>query len=125
MLRHVKEEEFEWFCLLGLFVYLLFLLDKEDLLLVIMETFCQRGTFGSKLTLNLSIYIFGQTFPDGFLGLGLSQSYTKQTLGFMKYSSYERLFFPVTEVMFLVNLDLVKQKKNPSSKLNLLTLFRV
>lgn len=50
-------------------------------------------------------------FPDGFLGLGLSQSYTKQTLGFMKYSSYERLFFPVTEVMFLVNLDLVKQKK--------------
>lgn len=29
----------------------------------------------------------------------------------MKYSSYERLFFSVTEVMFLVNLDLVKQKK--------------
>lgn len=37
----------------------------------------------------------------------------------MKYSSYERLFFPVTEVMFLVNRDLVKQKNNPSSKLNL------
>lgn len=29
----------------------------------------------------------------------------------MKYSSYERLFFPVTEVMFLVNPDLVEQKK--------------
>lgn len=58
MLRHVQEEEFECFCLLELFVYLLFLLDKEDLLLVIMETFCQRGTFGSKLTLNLSIYIY-------------------------------------------------------------------
>lgn len=47
----VKEEEFKWLCLLELFVYLLFLLDKEVLLLVIMETFCQRGTFGSKISL--------------------------------------------------------------------------
>lgn len=39
-------------------------------------------------------------FPDGFLGLGLSQSNTKQTLVFMKYSSYEMLYFPFTEVMF-------------------------
>lgn len=51
-------------------------------------------------------------FPDGFLGLGLSQSNTKQTLVFMKYSSYEMLYFPFTEVMFLVNLDLVKQNKS-------------
>lgn len=30
----------------------------------------------------------------------------------MEYSSYERLFFPVIEVIFLVNLDLVKQNKS-------------
>lgn len=72
----------------------------------------ERNIWQRELTLNLSIYIFGQTFPDGFLGLGLSQSDTKQTLVFMKYPSYERLFFPVIEVMFLVNLDLVKQNKS-------------
>lgn len=72
----------------------------------------------------INIYIFGQTFPDGFLGLGLSKSYTKQTLAFMKYSSYERLFFPVTEVMFLVNPDLVEQKKKSLQQAEF-TLFSV
>lgn len=107
-----RKKNLEWLCLLELFVYLFFLLDKEVLLLVIMETFCQRNIWQQNLTLNLSIYTFGQMFPDVFLGLGLSQSNAKQTLVFMKYSSYERLFFPVIEVIFLVNLDLVKQNKS-------------
>lgn len=42
----------------------------------------------------------------------------------MKYSSYERLFFPVTEVMFLVNPDLVEQKKKSLQQAEF-TLFSV